>query len=82
MVKSKNPDLDEASLNHIAKVVGISAVKYADLSKHRTSDYIFSFEHMLSFEGNTAPYLLYALTRIKNILNKVDLSQVPDTGLA
>jgi arginyl-tRNA synthetase len=81
LVTSKNPDFDAESLTHIAQVVGISAVKYADLSKHRTSDYIFSFEHMLSFEGNTAPYLLYALTRINNILNKVDLSLVPETGL-
>lgn len=78
LVRSKNPDMDEATLAEIARVVGISAVKYADLSKNRTSDYIFSFEQMLSFEGNTAPYLLYAYTRVAGIFKRatdVDLSQ-------
>lgn len=78
LVRSKNPDMDEVTLAEIARVVGISAVKYADLSKNRTSDYIFSFEQMLSFEGNTAPYLLYAYTRVAGIFKRaadVDLSQ-------
>lgn len=78
LVRSKNPDMDEETLAEIARVVGISAVKYADLSKNRTSDYIFSFEQMLSFEGNTAPYLLYAYTRVAGIFKRVtglDLSQ-------
>ena len=78
LVRSKNPDMDEATLAEIAHVVGISAVKYADLSKNRTSDYIFSFEQMLSFEGNTAPYLLYAYTRVAGIFKRatdIDLSQ-------
>ncbi|EGM68525.1 arginine--tRNA ligase [Shewanella sp. HN-41] len=78
LVRSKNPDMDAATLTEIARVVGISAVKYADLSKNRTSDYIFSFEQMLSFEGNTAPYLLYAYTRVAGIFKRatdVDLSQ-------
>ncbi|WP_285163467.1 arginine--tRNA ligase [Shewanella goraebulensis] len=78
LVRSKNPDMDEATLIEIARVVGISSVKYADLSKNRSSDYIFSFEQMLSFEGNTAPYLLYAYTRIAGIFKRaedVDLSQ-------
>ncbi|MCJ8301201.1 arginine--tRNA ligase [Shewanella sp.] len=70
LVRSKNPDMDEAELEKIAKVVGISSVKYADLSKNRTSDYIFSFEQMLSFEGNTAPYLLYAYTRVVGIFKR------------
>ncbi|WP_394129320.1 arginine--tRNA ligase [Shewanella maritima] len=77
LVRSKNPDMDEATLTEIARVVGISAVKYADLSKNRASDYIFSFEQMLSFEGNTAPYLLYAYTRVAGIFKRaqdVDLS--------
>ncbi|EDQ00282.1 arginine--tRNA ligase [Shewanella benthica] len=77
LVRSKNPDMDEAELEKIAKVVGISSVKYADLSKNRTSDYIFSFEQMLSFEGNTAPYLLYAYTRVTGIFKRakdIDLS--------
>ncbi|MCE9685934.1 arginine--tRNA ligase [Shewanella sp. AS16] len=78
LVRSKNPDMDEATLKEIARVVGISSVKYADLSKNRTSDYIFSFEQMLSFEGNTAPYLLYAYTRVAGIFKRAedaDLSQ-------
>lgn len=77
LVRSKNPDMDEAELAEIARVVGIASVKYADLSKNRTSDYIFSFEQMLSFEGNTAPYLLYAYTRVAGIFKRaqdVDLS--------
>ncbi len=77
LVRAKNPDMDEQELAQIAKVVGISSVKYADLSKNRASDYIFSFEQMLSFEGNTAPYLLYAYTRVAGIFKRaadVDLS--------
>lgn len=71
LVKSKNPELDEAELRTIARAVGIGAVKYADLSKHRTSDYSFNFELMLSFEGNTAPYLLYAYTRVASVFRKL-----------
>ena len=71
LVKSKNPDLAEDELRNIARAVGIGAVKYADLSKHRTSDYSFNFELMLSFEGNTAPYLLYAYTRVASIFRKL-----------
>ncbi len=71
LVKSKNPELDEAELRQIANAVGVSAVKYADLSKHRASDYSFNFELMLSFEGNTAPYLLYAYTRVASVFRKL-----------
>jgi len=70
LVTSKNPDLDEASRRSIANTVGIGAVKYADLSKNRTSDYIFNWDTMLSFEGNTAPYLQYAYARIQSIFRK------------
>ncbi len=72
LVSSKNPDLDETSRKEIANTVGIGAVKYADLSKNRTSDYIFNWDTMLSFEGNTAPYLQYAYARIQSIFRKVD----------
>ena len=54
----------------IARVVGIGAVKYADLSKNRTSDYVFDWDAMLSFEGNTAPYLQYAYTRVQSMFRK------------
>lgn len=81
LVKGKNPDTAEEELQNIARVVGISSVKYADLSKNRSSDYIFNFDSMLSFEGNTAPYLLYAYTRVGSIFNKVDaatLAKLPE----
>jgi arginyl-tRNA synthetase len=71
LVKEKNPALAEAELRSIARAVGIGAVKYADLSKHRTSDYSFNFEQMLNFEGNTAPYLLYAYTRVAGVFRKL-----------
>ena len=70
LVSSKNPDLEETERRHIAQAVGIAAVKYADLSKNRTSDYLFDWSSMLSFEGNTAPYLMYAYARIKTLLAK------------
>ncbi len=70
LVTQKNPELDEASRRSIAKTVGIGAVKYADLSKNRNSDYIFNWDTMLSFEGNTAPYLQYAYARIQSIFRK------------
>lgn len=72
LVAEKNPDLSEEEKKDIAHKVGIGAVKYADLSKNRTSDYIFNWDTMLSFEGNTAPYLQYAYTRIRSIFRKVD----------
>jgi arginyl-tRNA synthetase len=74
LVKGKNPDLSEDEQRQIGRAVGISAVKYADLSKHRTSDYSFNFELMLSFEGNTAPYLLYAYTRVASVFRKLGKS--------
>lgn len=70
IVTEKNPDLDDTTRQQIAEVVGIAAVKYSDLSKNRTSDYIFDWSTMLSFEGNTAPYMLYAYARIKSILRR------------
>lgn len=78
LVKDKNPELAEDELRSIARVVGIASVKYADLSKHRTSDYRFNFELMLSFEGNTAPYLLYAYTRVASVFRKLgkDVSEI------
>jgi arginyl-tRNA synthetase len=73
LVQSKNPELADAELRRIARVVGTGAIKYADLSKHRTSDSIFDFDQMLSFEGNTAPYLLYAYTRVASIFRRAGL---------
>jgi len=70
LVTEKNPELAEAQRQAIADKVGIAAVKYSELSKSRTSDYVFDWSSMLSFEGNTAPYMLYAYARIKSILRR------------
>jgi arginyl-tRNA synthetase len=73
IVEKKNPDLTTEERERIARIVGLGAVKYADLSQNRTSDYTFSWEKMLSLEGNTAPYLLYAVVRIHSIFRKLSL---------
>jgi arginyl-tRNA synthetase len=70
IVSEKNPDLPEAKRREIARVVGLGAVKYADLLPNRQSDYVFSWDKMLALQGNTAPYLQYAYTRIKSIFRK------------
>jgi arginyl-tRNA synthetase len=70
IVSEKSSDLSEAQRKEIARVVGIGAVKYADLLPNRQSDYIFSWDKMLALQGNTAPYLLYAYARIKSIFRK------------
>jgi len=74
VVKEKNPDLSEEEIKNVSRKVGIGAVKYADLSKTRTNDYVFDWEAMLSFEGNTGPYLQYAYTRIASIFRKADIA--------
>ena len=83
LVTEKNRDLDEAEVDRIARVVGIGAVKYADVSKNRASDYVFDWDTMLNFDGNTAPYLQYAYARIQSLFGRggVDpssLTEVPD----
>lgn len=70
LVRRKNPELPEAEVQTIAHRVGIGALKYADLSQNRASDYVFSWDKMLSLEGNTAPYLQYAYARIRSIFRK------------
>ncbi len=70
LVTTKNPAMDEATRRVIARAAGIAAVKYADLSKDRTSDYVFTWDKMMSMDGNTGPYLQYALTRIRSIFRK------------
>jgi arginyl-tRNA synthetase len=70
VVEEKNPELAEDKKTEIARAVGIGAVKYADYSNNRTSDYVFSFDKMLAMEGNTAPYMQYAYARIKSIERK------------
>src|SRR5437764_2371967 len=70
IIDEKNPGLSEDEKNDIAEKIGIGAVKYADLSKYRTTDYIFSWDKMLSLHGNTAPYLQNAYVRIRSIFRK------------
>ncbi|MCJ7778346.1 MAG: arginine--tRNA ligase [Sedimentisphaerales bacterium] len=70
VVEEKNPELDPKEKKKITNAVGIGAVKYADYSNNRTSDYVFSFDKMLAMEGNTAPYMQYAYARIKSIERK------------
>lgn len=78
--EEKGLSLSEAEYKEIGRKVGIGAIKYADLSKTRTNDYIFNWETMLSFEGNTAPYLQYAYTRIHSIFRKADIEPGQITG--
>ena len=75
LVAAKNPDMPAAELEALAKAVGIGAVKYADLSKSRTTDYIFDWDNMLAFEGNTAPYMQYAYTRVLSVFRKAGIDE-------
>ena len=81
IVAQKNPELDEAEKNAIAKTIGIGAVKYADLAQYRMTDYIFSWDRMLSFQGNTAPYLQNAYVRIRSIFRKAGAEFSPPNEL-
>ncbi|MBY8273725.1 arginine--tRNA ligase [Vibrio fluvialis] len=80
LIESKNPDLDADEKAEIATTVAMAAVKYADLSKHRTTDYVFDWDNMLAFEGNTAPYMQYAYTRVASIFAKAGVSPDNLTG--
>ncbi|CUX96004.1 Arginine--tRNA ligase [Candidatus Gullanella endobia] len=70
LVSNKNPKMDTKTLERLSQVISIGAIKYAVLSKNRITDYIFDWDNMLSFEGNTAPYMQYAYTRISSILKR------------
>jgi arginyl-tRNA synthetase len=83
VVSTKNPDLEESTRREIARAVGIGALKYADLLPNRQGDYVFSWDRMLALNGNTAPYLQYAYTRIRSIFRKSGLDQLaPDQRFA
>lgn len=75
LVAEKNPDMLAEELEKLANAVGIGAVKYADLSKNRTTDYIFDWDNMLAFEGNTAPYMQYAYTRVLSVFRKANIDE-------
>ena len=74
LVRERNTELNDNEISEIARKVGIGSVKYSDLSKTRTNDYIFSWDSMLSFEGNTAPYMQYAFTRVQSIFRKAGVA--------
>ena len=84
LVAEKNPDLDDDERAAVARAVGIGAVKYADLSTDRVRDYVFDWDRMLSFDGNTAPYLQYAHARIRSIFRRagVDPSTVDPSAIS
>ncbi|WEF29790.1 arginine--tRNA ligase [Klebsiella aerogenes] len=75
LIAEKNPDMSADELEKLANAVGIGAVKYADLSKNRTTDYVFDWDNMLAFEGNTAPYMQYAYTRVLSVFRKAGIDE-------
>jgi arginyl-tRNA synthetase len=80
IVEEKNHELPPEKKDEIARAVGIGAVKYADYSNNRTSDYVFSFDKMLAMDGNTAPYMQYAYARIKSIGRKAQSRGIDTEG--
>ena len=84
LISQKSTALSDQEKADVIEAVGIGSVKYADLSKNRTTDYVFDWDNMLSFEGNTAPYMQYAYTRIRSIFNRsqIDLSEVEQAQLS
>src|SRR5205085_1679414 len=80
IIDEKNPDLSDNEKSDIAEKIGIGAVKYADLSQYRTTDYVFSWDKMLSLHGNTAPYLQNAYVRIRSIFRKANEEAAGDAG--
>ncbi len=74
MVRQKNPELGDAEVERRARVIGLGAIRYADLSQDRTLDYVFAWDKLLAMQGNTAPYLQYAVARIHSIFRKLELS--------
>jgi arginyl-tRNA synthetase len=82
IVTEKNPALPEADRRAIASTVGVAAVRYADLAQNRTGDYVFAWDKLLSFDGNTAPYLLYAVARINSIFSKMGEPTTQDEDAA
>ncbi|HEV2210302.1 MAG TPA: arginine--tRNA ligase [Verrucomicrobiae bacterium] len=80
VVTEKSPELPEPERRNIARVIGLGAVKYADLLPNRQSDYVFSWDKMLALNGNTAPYLQYAYARIRSIFRKGQVGEAPKAG--
>ncbi len=81
LMNEKRPDLPEPERKHIAEIVAVGAIKFNDLSQNRTKDIVFDWDKMLSFEGNTAPYLQYSYARVKSILRKAQVEPEYSPGL-
>lgn len=81
IIQKKNPSISVIKIKQIANIIGIGALKFADLSQNRTTNYIFDWNKMLKFEGNTAPYIQYAYVRIMSIFKKINLSQITLTNI-
>ena len=82
IVMEKNPETPAEEADKIAETVGVAALRYADLSQNRTNDYLFSWDKLLAFDGNTAPYLLYAVARMHSIFRKLKTSPDADFSAA
>jgi arginyl-tRNA synthetase len=82
LVVEKNPELDQNEIEQIGQIVGIGAIKYTELSQHRLSDYVFSWSRMLSFQGNTAPYLQNAYVRSRSIFRRLKQQFHPPTQIS
>ena len=80
LIAEKSPDLTACEKQAVVEAVAIGAVKYSDLSKNRTTDYVFDWDNMLSFEGNTAPYMQYAYTRVRSIFSRAGIDPNSLTG--
>ncbi|TDC38908.1 arginine--tRNA ligase [Micromonospora sp. 15K316] len=82
LARERNPELGEVEAAEVGRAVGIGAVKYADLSSDRNRDYVLDWERMLSLDGNTAPYLQYAYSRIRSIFRRAGVAAQPDAGIS
>lgn len=82
IIAEKNPDLDLDERATIAATIGVDAIRYADLMQNRTIDYVFSWDKLVGFEGNTAPYLLYAVARIHGIFRRIGVERTAIDGAA
>ena len=72
VIGEKNPDMNPTERAEVASIVGIGSVKFAELSQHRMTDYVFSWDRMLALQGDTAPYLQYSYVRVRSIFRKLD----------
>lgn len=85
ILQERNPDWSQDEQKLVAKALGINAIKYSDLVSHRISDYVFSYEKMLRFEGNTAAFVMYSYVRVQGIIRKVGIDPqtlIPSTKIA